>query len=188
MNGLQDCSKLVVGDEIVIPPCKDFPETDFTPAPTPSPTTRAPTPLPTPTPTTAPTNGTGGACCFYGECGAECLWLVGPGQWCGESQEHCAQCAPLGEWCAGGPTPSPTPHPTPSAGCSPLFDQCGGEGWTGPTCCVAGTYCHVYNQWYSQCIHEASSSSATADPRPRLRAGSRQMIRVGPHKEVLEKK
>ncbi|KAL2152762.1 hypothetical protein VTH82DRAFT_5947 [Thermothelomyces myriococcoides] len=38
-----------------------------------------------------------------------------------------------------------------SGNCSPLYGQCGGQGWTGPTCCSQGT-CRVSNEWYSQCL------------------------------------
>ncbi|KAI6607080.1 Endoglucanase cel12C [Pyricularia oryzae] len=41
----------------------------------------------------------------------------------------------------GGPNP-------PS--CAALYGQCGGSGWSGPTCCTQGT-CKAANQWYSQC-------------------------------------
>jgi xyloglucan-specific endo-beta-1,4-glucanase len=34
--------------------------------------------------------------------------------------------------------------------CAAQWAQCGGQGWTGPTCCTAGK-CTVSNQWYSQC-------------------------------------
>ncbi|KAK1752888.1 carbohydrate esterase [Echria macrotheca] len=66
---------------------------------------------------------------------------------------------------SGGSTPNPpvtsaTPTPTPTPGngggnggtCSPLWGQCGGQGWTGPTCCSQGT-CRASNQWYSQCLN-----------------------------------
>merc|ERR1719401_2094520 len=36
--------------------------------------------------------------------------------------------------------------------CSPVYDQCGGSGWGGPTCCQAGATCQVQNEWYSQCV------------------------------------
>jgi hypothetical protein len=56
-----------------------------------------------------------------------------------------------------------------STGGSPLYGQCGrtfhpffeshnadksigGQGWTGPTTCAAGT-CKYSNQWYSQCLN-----------------------------------
>ena len=37
------------------------------------------------------------------------------------------------------------------AGCSAEWGQCGGEGWTGPTCCSTGS-CKYSNAWYSQCL------------------------------------
>jgi len=44
----------------------------------------------------------------------------------------------------------------PAAGCtgtcSAKWGQCGGQGWTGPTCCVSGTTCTYNNDWYSQCL------------------------------------
>jgi xyloglucan-specific endo-beta-1,4-glucanase len=43
----------------------------------------------------------------------------------------------------GGTTPPP-------GNCAPMWGQCGGSGWTGPTCCASGT-CTASNQWYSQC-------------------------------------
>ena len=48
---------------------------------------------------------------------------------------------------SGGGQQPPTPPPT---GCAPLWGQCGGQGWTGPTCCSQGS-CSSSNQWYSQC-------------------------------------
>ncbi|RVD80991.1 uncharacterized protein DFL_008873 [Arthrobotrys flagrans] len=38
-----------------------------------------------------------------------------------------------------------------SGGGSPLYGQCGGVGWTGPTSCASGT-CQELNAYYSQCI------------------------------------
>jgi beta-glucosidase len=43
--------------------------------------------------------------------------------------------------------------PTASAGTgtgAPLYGQCGGTGWTGPTTCASGT-CTYSNAWYSKC-------------------------------------
>ena len=52
------------------------------------------------------------------------------------------------------PPPSSTQgnnQPQPTGGnCAPIWGQCGGQGWTGPTCCQQGT-CKSSNQWYSQC-------------------------------------
>ncbi|KAJ3036780.1 hypothetical protein HDV00_002392 [Rhizophlyctis rosea] len=39
-----------------------------------------------------------------------------------------------------------------STNCASLYGQCGGQGWTGATCCSQGT-CKVSNQWYSQCLN-----------------------------------
>jgi cellulase len=64
--------------------------------------------------------------------------------------------------CSGGggnPTPNPTtsatnPGPTNGGGGGgsvPLYGQCGGNGYTGPTGCAQGT-CKATNEWYSQCL------------------------------------
>ncbi|KAL4865094.1 glycosyl hydrolase family 61-domain-containing protein [Aspergillus spectabilis] len=71
----------------------------------------------------------------------------------------------------GSSTPATTPRPTslpgttttistavvptstpPMTGSQPLYQQCGGLTWTGATSCVAGSICHNYNPYYSQCI------------------------------------
>ncbi|KAK0625106.1 cutinase-domain-containing protein [Bombardia bombarda] len=51
---------------------------------------------------------------------------------------------------AGSTTPSATG--TPGTGCAALWGQCGGQGWTGATCCSAGT-CKASNAYYSQCLN-----------------------------------
>ncbi|KAI8623335.1 SGNH hydrolase-type esterase domain-containing protein [Xylariaceae sp. FL1651] len=45
-------------------------------------------------------------------------------------------------------TSSPTSTTNPS--CAAMWGQCGGLGFSGPTCCSAGT-CKASNQYYSQC-------------------------------------
>ncbi len=50
---------------------------------------------------------------------------------------------------AGGSTP--TSGTGGGSGCSAMWGQCGGQGWTGPTCCSSGT-CKYSNAWYSQCL------------------------------------
>lgn len=60
----------------------------------------------------------------------------------------------------GGGNPSPTSsaggsQPTGGnggggSGTVPLYAQCGGNGYTGPTACAQGT-CKAQNEWYSQC-------------------------------------
>ncbi|KAK4032078.1 endo-1,4-beta-xylanase B [Parachaetomium inaequale] len=39
-----------------------------------------------------------------------------------------------------------------SGSCSAKWGQCGGNGWTGPTCCQSGSTCNFQNNWYSQCL------------------------------------
>ncbi|KAF9869865.1 hypothetical protein CkaCkLH20_12664 [Colletotrichum karsti] len=51
--------------------------------------------------------------------------------------------------------------------CGAAWSQCGGTGWTGPTCCASGSSCVVNNAWYSQCIPGAAappSSTAVVTP------------------------
>lgn len=51
--------------------------------------------------------------------------------------------------------------------CAQLWGQCGGNGFTGPTCCASGSTCVKQNDWYSQClpgsqVTTSSSSSSTS--------------------------
>ncbi|KAK6354791.1 hypothetical protein TWF696_003925 [Orbilia brochopaga] len=46
---------------------------------------------------------------------------------------------------------STTAAPAPTA--APVFGQCGGVGWTGPTSCVSGHVCSTYNPYYAQCLY-----------------------------------
>jgi hypothetical protein len=56
----------------------------------------------------------------------------------------------------GGTNPPPsstTQSPEPTGGvCAAKWEQCGGSGWNGATCCQSGSTCQAQNQWYSQCI------------------------------------
>ncbi|KAG8816395.1 hypothetical protein FRB91_009676 [Serendipita sp. 411] len=36
--------------------------------------------------------------------------------------------------------------------CSAKYGQCGGTGYSGPTCCASGSTCKYSNAWYSQCL------------------------------------
>ncbi|KAH0431025.1 hypothetical protein CcaCcLH18_07439 [Colletotrichum camelliae] len=49
--------------------------------------------------------------------------------------------------------------------CGAAWTQCGGNGWTGATCCASGSNCVVTNEWYSQCIPGAAASSASSTTR-----------------------
>ncbi|KAL2203156.1 xylosidase/arabinosidase [Sarocladium strictum] len=45
----------------------------------------------------------------------------------------------------------PTSTVTGGPACGKLYEQCGGDSWTGATCCAQGK-CTFSNQWYSQCL------------------------------------
>ncbi|KAK4210310.1 cellulase [Rhypophila decipiens] len=42
------------------------------------------------------------------------------------------------------------------------YQQCGGSGFSGETTCISGWTCTVLNQWYSQCLPGAATTSTTA--------------------------
>lgn len=44
------------------------------------------------------------------------------------------------------------PSPTPTGGVAQHWEQCGGNGWTGPTTCASPYTCTTLNEWYSQCL------------------------------------
>ncbi|KAH9901502.1 cellobiohydrolaseII [Cubamyces lactineus] len=44
---------------------------------------------------------------------------------------------------------------------SPVWGQCGGIGWTGPTTCASGSVCTKQNDYYSQCIPGSSTPTST---------------------------
>ncbi|KAJ7074840.1 glycoside hydrolase [Mycena belliarum] len=45
---------------------------------------------------------------------------------------------------------------------APEWGQCGGQGWTGPTTCVAGTVCTFSNDFYSQCLPGTATTTVAA--------------------------
>merc|ERR1712037_475114 len=61
--------------------------------------------------------------------------------------------------------PAPAPTTTPSNPCAGFWDQCGGQDWSGSTCCEPGSTCHFVNQWYSQCLPGVAPTPAPA-PAP----------------------
>ncbi|KAF5326770.1 hypothetical protein D9619_004471 [Psilocybe cf. subviscida] len=44
---------------------------------------------------------------------------------------------------------------------SPVYGQCGGQGWSGSTTCVSGSTCVYSGPYYSQCLPGSASSSST---------------------------
>ncbi|EJD51746.1 hypothetical protein AURDEDRAFT_143034 [Auricularia subglabra TFB-10046 SS5] len=50
------------------------------------------------------------------------------------------------------PGGSPTTTSSAPGATQTKWGQCGGQGWTGPTVCEAGSTCTVSSQYYSQCL------------------------------------
>ncbi|KAF3924623.1 hypothetical protein AA313_de0202589 [Arthrobotrys entomopaga] len=50
------------------------------------------------------------------------------------------------------PTTTPSGNNNGGQGCSAKWGQCGGIGWTGPSCCQSGSSCQAGNPYYSQCL------------------------------------
>ncbi|OAQ66252.1 exoglucanase 2 precursor [Pochonia chlamydosporia 170] len=48
--------------------------------------------------------------------------------------------------------------------CATTWGQCGGQDWSGPTCCPSGSTCVAQNSYYSQCLPGAQSSSSSRPP------------------------
>ncbi|KAK0390505.1 hypothetical protein NLU13_0009 [Sarocladium strictum] len=110
------------------------------------------------------TNQPSGAVKLWGQCG-------GAG-WKGSTQcESGAVCNQQSQWyhqCIPAPkqpttttkapvkTTSKAPAPTSTSKVNPqvapVWAQCGGVNWKGPTRCASGLRCHYQSQWYSQCI------------------------------------
>jgi lysophospholipase L1-like esterase len=55
--------------------------------------------------------------------------------------------------------------------CNAAYEQCGGEGFTGETCCVDGFICKEINQWYSQCVESEGGESSGKVPNTIFIAG-----------------
>lgn len=151
------------------------------PRPAPTPATLIPTVQPTlaPTPATpVPTLATA-APTRRPSTSSTCTDPAGAWQQCGGEGWSGATCCGTGYYCESDPTaqgvnrfyhqcrpgsapvpaPAPvTPAPTPPLSSSPAcinpagsWQQCGGEGWSGTTCCSSGLSCEVENRWHHQC-------------------------------------
>jgi len=59
---------------------------------------------------------------------------------------------------SGPSVPTPAPAPRPPGVCAGSWEQCGGDGWTGATCCDADWVCTPTNKWHSMCDQTDHSS------------------------------
>ncbi|OTA53081.1 glycoside hydrolase family 6 protein [Hypoxylon sp. EC38] len=58
------------------------------------------------------------------------------------------------------------------AACASAWGQCGGQGWTGATCCASGSTCVKSNDYYSQCLPGASTTGASSTTTTRATTSS----------------
>lgn len=89
--------------------------------------------------------------------GSQCLYSIGAGTepFTGTNAKfmtsgYSASLVAGGQQAATQPATQPTTKPA-TGSCAARWGQCGGQGWTGPTCCTQGT-CTSSNQYYSQCL------------------------------------
>ncbi|KAH6623951.1 1, 4-beta cellobiohydrolase [Chaetomium tenue] len=50
--------------------------------------------------------------------------------------------------------------------CASLWSQCGGNGWSGATCCASGSTCTKQNDWYSQCLPGGAVTTPGTTTKP----------------------
>jgi len=96
---------------------------------------------------------TGSTCCASGlKCVRQTVWF--------SICEHISAVEPQSTTAVGSTTAASTPAPvTTSAApattaigtCAGPWEQCGGNGWTGTTCCASGYFCNALSEWHSQC-------------------------------------
>ncbi|CAK4664912.1 hypothetical protein AeMF1_015132 [Aphanomyces euteiches] len=55
------------------------------------------------------------------------------------------------------PRPTPSTSAPSNGGTVPVYGQCGGQGYTGPTACAQGNVCKQYSPYYSQCIPQGTA-------------------------------
>jgi hypothetical protein len=63
--------------------------------------------------------------------------------------------------------------PSPSSTIVPIYGQCGGQNWTGPTQCAWGSVCKYQSQYYWQC---RDPNETTQQPQPTTRTTIRTTI------------
>ena len=85
-------------------------------------------------------------CGGYGFNGANCC---PEGFYCKNFNPYYSQCVLNGTYVET----TDAEQPTPVASCDNIrYGQCGGIGYTGPTCCTLGFVCTVQSEYYHQCL------------------------------------
>ena len=105
--------------------------------------------------------GTGTAYCgTSGGAAGSCIGGVGgkcngglccsPYGYCGTGVDFCGK-TPKPTTTTKKATPKPTANPKPTPTLVDQYDQCGGQGWLGPTVCKSPYVCTKLTVWYSNC-------------------------------------
>merc|ERR1711874_850309 len=92
-----------------------------------------PSPSPTPTPATDSTTSSCAAHCRANSANSwtsKCSWSDCAG---------CSECVAIFQSCSNA-----------------LWAKCGGQGWTGTTCCQTGSVCKFQSDHYSQCVPDSN--------------------------------
>jgi len=107
-------------------------------------------------PTTEPEkcNGPWAKCGGIGFTGSSCCV---EGYYCMYSNDYYSQCVPGTEKTTTTKTSTKTTTKSSTETdkpekCAGEWATCGGDGYTGPTCCTTGYTCKRFNNWYSQCV------------------------------------
>ncbi|KAF3923078.1 hypothetical protein ABW20_dc0105866 [Dactylellina cionopaga] len=68
------------------------------------------------------------------------------------------------------------------ATCAALYGQCGGSGYTGPTCCTSGSVCVYSNEWYSQCLAGTATTTkaSTTTSKASTSTGGSSVVKGSP--------
>merc|ERR1711972_733794 len=110
-------------------------------------------------------------------CENSCCGPSGTGAF-GEEFWNCADIAvlPSGQGVATSNAPVATTTSAGSSACAEEWGQCGGQGWTGSTCCASGLTCVQQPMWFSICepssvvdtttTSAAGSTTATSTSAP----------------------
>ena len=135
--------------------------------PTSATTTIPPTSATTTIPPTSPPTSTSPGMCVqaWGKCGGE--GYQGPtccekGYFCSKSSQWYSQCV-TGTNPPTAQTPTNPPTTQSTSDCAAEWKQCGGSGFSGPTCCESGLVCSKESEWYSQCVPGTQTNPPT-DP------------------------
>ena len=71
--------------------------------------------------------------------------------------------------------------------CQEEYAQCGGQDWTGLTCCEDGLICEVVSQFYSQCNEEETPTKAPTTKTPTTKAPTTKTPTKAPTKAPTTK-